>query len=102
MNKIKKPLPTSLKRIVRKRSEKQKGYHSFVVGNKAIMVEETRRGYLGNIYYNGEGLFFSQQLLKNIWSLSGQESIALFEMLSRFSNYCMGEFYDKNGDVVNR
>ena len=44
MNKTKKPLPTSLKKIVRERAEKQRGYHQFVVGNKAIMVGDRKEG----------------------------------------------------------
>lgn len=102
MNKTKKPLPTSLKKIVRGRAEKQKGYHQFVVGNKAIMVGVRKRGYIGNIYFNGKEFFFSQQLLKNIWSLSYHESLALFEMLQRFSTYCLAEFHDRCSKVVNR
>lgn len=101
MNKTKKPLPTSLKKIVRGRVEKQRGYHQFVVGNKAIMVGDRRRGYIGNIYFNGIDLFFSQQLLKNIWSLSYHEASALYDMLRRFSSYCMGEFYEKSGKFAN-
>lgn len=101
INKTKKPLPTSLKKIVRERAKKQNGYHKFVVGNKAIMVGDSRKGYIGNIYFNGEKFFFSQQLLKNIWSLSYHESLALFEMLSRFSSYCLGEFYAKSGKFAN-
>lgn len=96
MNKTKKPLPTSLKKIVRERSKNQKGYHRFIVGTKAIMVSDTRKGYLGNIYFNGVGLFFSQQLLKNTWSLSAQESTALYDMLQRFSHRCLSEFLEKN------
>lgn len=102
MNKTKKPLPTSLKRIVRERAKKQRGYHKFLVGNKAIMVGDSRKGYLGNIYFNGEKFFFSQQLLKNIRSLSYHESLALSEMLQRFSAYCLAEFYDRCSKVVNR
>lgn len=101
MNKTKKPLPTSLKRIVRERSEKQKGYHKFVVGNKAIMVGDSRRGYIGNIYFNGEKFFFSRQLLNNIWKLPYREALALHDMLLRFSSYCMGEFYAKSGKFAN-
>lgn len=102
MNKTKKPLPTSLKKIVRERAEKQNGYHKFVVGNKAIMVGDSRKGYIGNIYFNGEKFFFSQQLLKNIWSSSYHESLALFEMLQRFSAYCLAEFHYRCSKVVNR
>ena len=101
MNKTKKPLPTSLKRVIRERAKKQNGYHKFVVGNKAIMVGDPRRGYIGNIYFSGTDLFFSQQLLKNIWSLSYHEASALYDMLRRFSSYCMGEFYEKSGKFAN-
>ena len=97
MNRTKKPLPTSLKRIVRERAKKQKGYHKFVVGNKAIMVGDSRRGYIGNIYFNGERFFFSQQLLKNIWKLPYEAALALHGMLLRFSSYCIGELYEKSG-----
>lgn len=101
MNRTKKPLPTSLKRIVRERAEKQKGYHKFVVGNKAIMVGDSRKGYIGNIYFNGEKFFFSQQLLKNIWKLPYKEALALHGMLLHFSSYCVGEFYEKSGKFAN-
>ena len=100
-NKTKKPLPTSLKKIVRERAKKQNGYHKFVVGNKAIMVGDSRKGYIGNIYFNGRELFFSQQLLKSIWKLSYEEALALHDMLLRFSTYCLAEFYEKSGKLAN-
>ena len=63
MRRVRKTLPISLRRLIIQHRTKARDLY-FVAGTKAVMVRNRHTGeYLGNVYYNGTGFYFSRQLI---------------------------------------
>lgn len=87
MNRTKKYLPTSFRRTVISKNKSSRRDLHFVACRKAIRVFNRFTGdCLGNVYFNGEGFYFSGQLNKSIRHLD-YKSISKCKILLQTS--CM-------------
>lgn len=71
MRKVRKPLPTSLRKAIITKNKNKSGNDglAFIACSKAVKVYLRGTGYLGNAYFDGNGFYFSAQLWKSIIKL---------------------------------
>lgn len=71
MKKVRRPLPTSLRKAIITKNENKSGNDGlvFIACSKAVKVYLRGTGYLGNAYFDGNGFYFSSQLWKSIVKL---------------------------------
>ena len=97
MQKIRKPLPVSLRRIIIERDRNQRSKatsrlldFSFSACTKAVRVHNRWSGEcLGNAYFNGEDFYFSQEMLNYLYRVSPENYFKVQNVLSRFLNGCL-------------
>lgn len=73
MRKVRRPLPTSLRKAIINRNKDGKDGLIFIACSKAVKVYLRGEGYLGNAYFDGNGFYFSAQLWKSIISLPSSQ-----------------------------
>jgi len=66
MRKVRRPLPTSLRKAIIKRNKDFSNGVIFITCSKAVKVYLRGTGFLGNAYFDGNGFYFSAQLWKSI------------------------------------
>lgn len=97
MQRIRKPLPVSLKRIIIERDRNQRSlakrrsldFH-FSECTKAVRVHNRWTGEcLGNAYFNGEEFYFSQQMMKYINRVGHEDYYEVQNAISGFLNDCL-------------
>ena len=97
MQKIRKPLPVSLRRIIIERDRNQRSmatsraldFH-FSACTKAVRVHNRWTGEcVGNAYFNGEEFYFSQQMMKYINRVGHENYFKVQDALSGFLNDCL-------------
>lgn len=97
MQRIRKPLPVSLKRIIieRNRTHLDKSQSkaldfSFSACTRAVKVHNRWTGeYLGNAYFTGDDFYFSQQMMKSIGRVGHKNYFKVQETISMFLNNCL-------------
>lgn len=97
MQKIRKPLPVSLKCIIIERNRNQRSlakrrsldFH-FSACTKAVRVHNRWTGEcLGNAYFNGKKFYFSQQMMKYINRVGHEDYYEVQNAISGFLNDCL-------------
>lgn len=97
MQRIRKPLPVSLRRIIIERDRNQRSlakrrsldFH-FSACTRAVRVHNRWTGEcLGNAYFNGEEFYFSQQMMKYINRVGHEDYFEVQNALSGFLNDCL-------------
>ena len=97
MQRIKKPLPVSLRRIIIERDRTQRSlakrrsldFH-FSACSRAVRVHNRWTGEcLGNAYFNGEEFYFSQQMMKYINRVGHEDYYEVQNAISGFLNDCL-------------
>ena len=97
MQRIRKPLPVSLKRIIIERDRNQRSlakcrsldFH-FSACARAVRVHNRWTGEcIGNAYFNGEEFYFSQQMMKYINSVGFENYLEVQNALSGVLNDCL-------------
>lgn len=97
MQRIKKPLPVSLRRIIIERDRNQRSlakrrsldFH-FSACSRAVRVHNRWTGEcLGNAYFNGEEFYFSQQMMKYINRVGHEDYYEVQNAISGFLNDCL-------------
>lgn len=97
MQRIRKPLPVSLKRIIIERDRNQRSlakrrsldFH-FSACTRAVRVHNRWTGEcIGNAYFNGEEFYFSQQMMKYINGVSHENYLEVQNVISGFLNDCL-------------
>lgn len=97
MQRIRKPLPVSLKRIIIERDRNQRSlakrrsldFH-FSACTRAVRVHNRWTGEcLGNAYFNGEEFYFSQQMMKYINRVGHEDCYEVQNAISGFLNDCL-------------
>ena len=97
MQRIRKPLPVSLRRIIIERDRVQRRKHKsrvldfhFSACNRAVRVHNLWTGEcLGNAYFNGKEFYFSQQMMKYINRVGHENYFEVQNVLSGFLNDCL-------------
>ena len=97
MQRIRKPLPVSLRRIIIERDRNQRSlakrrsldFH-FSACTRAVRVHNRWTGEcLGNAYFNGEEFYFSQQMMKYINRVGHEDYLEVQNAVSGFLNDCL-------------
>lgn len=97
MQRVRKPLPVSLRRIIIERDRNQRSlakrrsldFH-FSACTRAVRVHNRWTGEcLGNAYFNGEEFYFSQQMMKYINRVGHEDYFEVQNALSGFLNDCL-------------
>lgn len=97
MQRIRKPLPVSLRRIIIERDRNQRSlakrrsldFH-FSACTRAVRVHNRWTGEcLGNAYFNGEEFYFSQQMMKYINRVGHEDYYEVQNAISGFLNDCL-------------
>ena len=97
MQKIRKPLPVSLRRIIIERDRNQRSlakrrsldFH-FSACTRAVRVHNRWTGEcIGNAYFNGEEFYFSQQMMNYINGVSHENYLEVQNAISGFLNDCL-------------
>lgn len=97
MQRIRKPLPLSLRRIIIERDRNQRSkatskvtdFH-FSACTKAVRIHNRWTGEcLGNAYFNGEEFYFSQEVLNYLNRVSPENYYEVQNIISRFLNDCL-------------
>ena len=83
MRKVRRPLPTSLRKAIIKRNKDFSNGVIFITCSKAVkVIVETR--ILGNAYFNGNNFYFSAQLMKSLFGLPYPQSSQTMGYISWF------------------
>lgn len=71
MRKVRKPLPTSLRKAIITKNKNKSGNDglTFIACSRTVKVYLRGTGFLGNAYFDGNGFYFSAQLWKSIIKL---------------------------------
>lgn len=71
MRKVRKPLPTSLRKAIITKNKNKSGNDglTFIACSKSVKVYLRGNGYLGSAYFDGNEFYFSAQLWKSIVKL---------------------------------
>lgn len=97
MQRVRKPLPVSLRRIIIERDRNQRSlakrrsldFH-FSACTRAVRVHNRWTGEcLGNAYFNGEEFYFSQQMMKYIHRVGHEDYFEVQNVISGFLNDCL-------------
>lgn len=97
MQRIRKPLPVSLRRIIIERDRNQRSlakrrsldFH-FSARTRAVRVHNRWTGeYIGNAYFNGEEFYFSQQMRKYISRVGHEDYFEVQNAISGFLTDCL-------------
>lgn len=97
MQRIRKPLPVSLRRLIIQRNRNQRSLakrkvldFSFSACSRAVRVHNRWTGEcLGNAYFNGEEFYFSQQMMKYINRVGHENYFEVQNAISGFLNDCL-------------
>lgn len=97
MQRIRKPLPVSLRRLIIQRNRNQRSLakrkvldFSFSACSRAVRVHNRWTGEcLGNAYFNGEEFYFSQQMMKYINRVGHENYFEVQNVISGFLNDCL-------------
>jgi len=97
MQRIRKPLPVSLRRLITEcnrthlsKSQSKALDFSFSACTRAIRVHNRWTGeFLGNAYFNGEEFYFSQQMMKYINRVGHENYFKVQNAISGFLNNCL-------------
>lgn len=97
MQRIRKPLPVSLRRLITERDRNQRSLaksrsldFSFSACTKAVRVHNRWTGEcLGNAYFTGDDFYFSQQMMKSIGRVGHEKYFKVHETISMFLNDCL-------------
>ena len=86
MRKVRKFLPTSLRKAIITKNENKSGNDglTFIACSKAVKVYLRGQGYLGNAYFDGDGFYFSAQLMKSLFGLPYPQSSQTMGYISWF------------------
>lgn len=86
MRKVRKPLPTSLRKAIITNNENKSGNDglNFITCSKAVKVYRRDKGFLGNAYFNGNNFYFSAQLMKSLFGLPYPQSSQTMGYISWF------------------
>lgn len=87
MRKVRKPLPTSLRKAIITKNKNKSGNDglTFIACSKAVKVYLRGEGFLGNAYFDGNGFYFSAQLWKSIYNLPSSQ-LATIDSIIKFLN----------------
>lgn len=90
MRKVRKPLPTSLRKAIITKNKNKSGNDglTFIACSKAVKVYLRGTGYLGNAYFDGNGFYFSAQLWKSIIKLKSSTRVDIIKFLNGTLIYC--------------
>ena len=97
MQRVRKPLPVSLKRIIIERGRNQRSlakrrsldFH-FSACTRAVRVHNRWTGEcLGDAYFNGEEFYFSQQMMNYISRVGHEDYYEVQNAISGFLNDCL-------------
>lgn len=97
MQRVRKPLPVSLRRLIIERNRNQRSlakrrsldFH-FSACTKAVRVHNRWTGEcLGNAYFNGKEFYFSQQMMKYINRVGHEDYYEVQNAISGFLNDCL-------------
>jgi len=97
MQRIRKPLPFSLRRLITERNRTNLGKSqsksldfSFSACTRAVRVHNRWTGEcLGNAYFTGNDFYFSQQMMKSIGRVGHENYFKVHETISMFLNDCL-------------
>ena len=97
MQRIRKPLPVSLRRLITERNRTNLGKSqskaldfSFSACTKAVRVHNRWTGEcLGNAYFTGDDFYFSQQMMNSIGRVGHENYFKVHETISMFLNDCL-------------
>lgn len=97
MQRIRKPLPVSLRRLITERDRNQRSLaksrssdFSFSACTRAVRVHNRWTGeFLGNAYFTGDDFYFSQQMMKSIGRVGHEKYFKVHETISMFLNGCL-------------
>lgn len=97
MQRIRKPLPVSLRRIIIERDRNQRSlakrrsldFH-FSACTRAVRVHNRWTGEcLGNAYFNGEEFYFSRQMMNSFRRVGYENYFEVQNVISGFLNDCL-------------
>ena len=97
MQRIRKPLPVSLRRLITERDRNQRSLaksrvldFSFSACTRAVRVHNRWTGEcLGNAYFNGEEFYFSQQMINYVNRVGHEDYLEVQNAISGFLNDCL-------------
>lgn len=97
MQRIRKPLPVSLRRLITERNRthlkkaKSKAIDfSFSAYTRSVRVHNRWTGEcLGNAYFTGDDFYFSQQMMNSIGRVGHENYFKVHETISMFLNDCL-------------
>lgn len=97
MQRVRKPIPVSLRRLITERNRTNLGKSkskvldfSFSACTKAVRVHNRWTGeYIGNAYFNGEEFYFSQQMRKYISRVGHEDYFEVQNAISGFLTDCL-------------
>lgn len=84
MRKVRRPLPTSLRKAIIRRNKGNSNGLVFIACSKAVKVYLRGEGFLGNAYFDGNGFYFSAQLMKSLFGLPYPQSSQTMGYISWF------------------
>lgn len=84
MRKVRRPLPTSLRKAIIKRNKDFSNGVIFITCSKAVKVYRRDKGFLGNAYFNGNNFYFSAQLMRSLFGLPYPQSSQTMGYISWF------------------
>lgn len=97
MQRTRKPIPVSLRRLITERNRTNLGKSkskvldfSFSACTKAVRVHNRWTGEcLGNAYFTGDDFYFSRQMMKSIGRVGHEDYFKVHETISMFLNDCL-------------
>lgn len=86
MRKVRKPLPTSLRKAIITKNKNKSGNDglTFIACSRTVKVYLRGTGFLGNAYFDGNGFYFPAQLVKSLYGLPYPQSSSMMGYISWF------------------